>query len=292
MVEAVGRRVRVVSWNVAYRVGDAAIAQGRWLAGLRPAPDLVLLQEVNPRSARLLCDEAGLEWRRLAVDLRTPSPGDTPVRRRGVAVAGRGAEPSEVFLLPELPLPERALVARVPIHGVEVVVASYHAPPGVSWFEKKPQQAVAFARWLARVEAPAIFGADANTPLADAIDFAAVRTHWHTGHPRLAGAPGDDLLVGPAKLHRLDDVLRRWLENHPAALAQLPATGPDGPLRLSHRTGKRRTSQGNDRRFDAIWASPEFHVDNVDYPYDDCLAAGSDHAAVIADLNITHPHDA
>ena len=278
------RRLRVASWNVAYRVGPAAVLQGAWLAALRPLPDIVLLQEVNPRSIDTLCAAAGLTWQRLAVAVRTPEADDTPVRRRGVAVAGLGPEPSEVFIFADLPLSERTLIARVPLAGTDVYVASYHAPPGVSWFEKKPQQAVGFARWLAGVEGPVLFGADANTPLIDAIDFADSRTHWHTGDRRLHGASGDDVLVGPGKIHDLDDALRRWLADHPDEVSNLRASQPNGPLRVSHRTGKRRTSPGTGRRFDAVWVSRHFDVMDINYHYEACIATGSDHAAVVTDL--------
>lgn len=276
--------LRIVSWNVAFRVDAAAGLQGAWLAALAPRPTVVLLQEANPRSIDSLCAAAGLDWYRLAVDVRVPQPDDAPVRRRGVAIAGRGPEPSDLVLLADLPLPERALGARLSIGGIPAVVASYYAPPGVSWLEKKPQQAVGFARWLSGIDGPIVFGADANTPLVDAIDFAETKTHWHTGDRRLRGAEGDDLLFGPNKIHGLDDSLRRWLATHPEALAELVETAPGGPLRLSHRTGKRLTRRGTDRRFDSIWVTPDFEVSAIDYPYAQCIAAGSDHAAVVADL--------
>ena len=229
----------------------------------------------------------GLDWWRAAVDLRPAEPGDRPVRRRGVAICGQGTQPTQVCLVPDLPLPERTLVARVELGGTSVTVALYYAPPGVSWFEKKPQQAVGFAQWLKTVNGPILFGADANTPLVDAIDFAATRTHWHSGLRKLKKAPGDDLLVGPAKIHQLDDALRRWLATHPAAIADLKADRPDGPLRVSFRTGKNHGKAGTDRRFDSIWVSPEFNVSAIEYPYDSCIAAGSDHSAVIADIEIS-----
>ena len=142
-----------------------------------------------------------MEWVRCAVDLRPAQPDDTLVRRRGVAIAGRTPPPVSVQLLKDLPLRERLLIAALPVGGQVLHMASYHTPPAVSWFEKKPQQAVRFAQWLARVPGPGAFGADANTPLVDAIDFSQVRTHWHTGDRKLKGAWGDDLLVGPAKIH-------------------------------------------------------------------------------------------
>jgi hypothetical protein len=212
-----------VSWNVANRVGEATRRQGEFLARLDPRPDVILLQEVNRRSVDALCEFAGMGWLRCAVDLRQEQPDDRPVRRRGVAIAGRTAAPSSCYLLEDVPLPERLLIAALPLAGQVVHLASYHAPPGMSWFEKKPQQAVRFARWLATLRGPAAFGADANTPLIDAIDFQQTRTHWHTGRRILRGAPGDDLLVGPAKLHRLEDVLRRWLDGHPDELDRLPS---------------------------------------------------------------------
>jgi hypothetical protein len=73
-----------------------------------------------------------------------------------------------------------------------------------------------------------LFGADANTPLVDAVDFARTRTHYQAGGAHLHGEPGDDLLFGPGKSHALDDALRRWLAWHPddaAALTRASRTG-------------------------------------------------------------------
>src|SRR5262249_28324230 len=97
-----------------------------------------------------------------------------------------------------------------------------------------------------------LLGADANTRQIDAIDFELTRTHWHTGMRKLRGATGDDVLWGLAKIHGLDDVLRRWLDKNPQALAALGASHPNGPLAVSHRTGKRKGFAGIDRRYDAI----------------------------------------
>jgi hypothetical protein len=53
--------VRVVSWNVAFRVGDTARRQGEWIAALRPRPQLALLQEVKPSSIEAVSDTAGFD---------------------------------------------------------------------------------------------------------------------------------------------------------------------------------------------------------------------------------------
>ncbi len=84
--------VKVVSWNVAYRVGAAAKAQGDWLAALRPLPTLAILQEVNPNSIDALCEAAGFTWWQRAVDLRKPEKDDRP--RTGPAPAGGAGWPT------------------------------------------------------------------------------------------------------------------------------------------------------------------------------------------------------
>ena len=70
----------------------------------------------------------------------------------------------------------------------------------------------------------------------------------------------------------------------PDAAVQLAAGNPRGPLAVTHRTGKRRNSPGNPRRFDSIWITPHWRVLTIDHLYDDTIAAGSDHAVVIAEL--------
>lgn len=275
--------VRVASWNVAFRSKVAAECQGELLRALQV--DVVMLQELNPASADTLRRAAGLDWLVRAVDLRVPQADDRPVRRRGVGIAGRGRLPRPSWILDGVRLPERTLA--VAIDGeTELTAVSYHAPPGVTWGIDKPRQAVALAQRLALCRGPVLVGADANTPELDAADFAATRTHWHSGKRILHGEPGDDLMFGPAKIHHLDDALRRWLADHPDQAAAMSAARPRGPLAITHYTGKRKNSPGCPRRFDAIWATPHWKINSVDHLYDAAVQAGSDHAVVLADLEL------
>ncbi len=195
-------------------------------------------------------------------------------------------------LLDDLPLPERSMIARVPLGGMDTLVASFHAPPGVNWGLKKPEQGVGFARWLSSVDWPVIFGADANTPLLDAPDFALTRTHWHTGSRRLGGAPRDDLLVGPDKIHELDDVLRLWLADHAAEMADIMATSPDGAAAGVTSNWQTADGPGSPVRFDSIWVSHHLRVLDVGYPYDACADARSEHSAVVLDPELHPPGSA
>ena len=136
--------MRVVSWNLAFRGSEAAKRQGDLLRKL--SPDLMLLQEVNPGSSEALKEAAGADWMVRAIDLRIPQPDDLPVRRRGVAITGRGLPPCRSWLLDGIRQPERILLIETETEGTPYIAVSYHAPPGVTYgIVKLTQQAVAFS---------------------------------------------------------------------------------------------------------------------------------------------------
>jgi endonuclease/exonuclease/phosphatase family metal-dependent hydrolase len=288
--------MRVVSWNVAFRGRKTAKRQGDLLRKF--APNLILLQEVNPDSSEVLCDAAGADWIARAIDLRTSDPEDSPVRRRGVAIAGRGLPLRRKWLLPsrwwqrdkiQHAQPERILLIETQTGGTPFIAVSYHAPPGVSYKIVKPRQAVAFASWLSEQEEPLLFGADANTPKIDAPDLANTRTHWHTGDRRLHGEPGDDVLFGARKRHVLEDALRRWLARHPDEMERLRASKRSGPLAITHVTGKRKNFPGTPRRYDSVWISRHWvvrHIEHYKKVIEEVGSRISDHAPVIVDLDL------
>jgi hypothetical protein len=255
----------------------------------------MLLQEVNPGSSEILRDAADADWMVRAIDL--PDPEHSPVRRRGVAIAGRGPPPRRRCLLPrcwwlpdQVRFPEQILLIETQTaEGTPFIAVSYHAPPGVSYGIIKPQQAVAFASWLSEQNEPLLFGADANTPLIDAPDFAKTRTHWNTGRASLVGEPGDDLLFGPDKKHDLKDALRRWLALHPDEMDRIRASNPSGPLAITYWTEKGKNSPGTERRYDSVWVSPHWAVPNVEHHCENGVAALSDHGVVLVDLDLVPP---
>jgi endonuclease/exonuclease/phosphatase family metal-dependent hydrolase len=62
---------------------------------------------------------------------------------------------------------------------------------------------------------------------------------------------------------------------------------PSGPLAITHRTGRRKNSPGTGRRFDSIWVSRHWVVRHIEHLYEEGIAAGSDHAPVMVDLDLT-----
>lgn len=213
----------------------------------------------------------------LATHLVNPAPASTTQLAPGAKYFAQGAWSASPRLRPA-----SVLAVEVAIAGLHVTVVSYYAPPGVNWGRVKVDQALAVAKWLCDRKGPIIIGADANTPKLDPVDGVAVRTHWHTGCGRLNGGPGDDELWGPSPRHPLRDCLRTWLAADPARATHLH---PDGPLAVSHYTGKRKTHVGTPRRFDSIWVTPDFTVRDVQYLSHE-IGRLSDHAPVVADLEV------
>ncbi len=87
-----------------------------------------------------------------------------------------------------------------------------------------------------------------------------------------------EALLGLAPKHRARDFLREQL----ARTGAPPAS--DKYLALTYTTHGGGSAGG--RRFDSMWASPEFTLNDFAVHYEDALAAGTDHALLVADLTL------
>ena len=79
----------------------------------------------------------------------------------------------------------------------------------------------------------------------------------------------------------------RWIGavDHPAELKRRVQYYPNGPLADSYHRGRR--GKYLRCRYDSIRVSSGVHVVDVRYLYDDAIRAGSDHALVIADIELS-----
>jgi len=273
--------MRIATWNLQGKRGDSAKRLGQTLAEANGA-DIALLQEVNPDGFEGFLNAAGLDWGihvglEFPEMLRAVKRADGP---RSVAIAGRGARPKTFTPFPDAPLPEKILAAWIEHQGAQITVVAYHAPTG-SHGLSKPEQAVRVAQWLKRISPEAaILGGDFNTPEHDPVEDSGVHTHWHTGGPTMGTATGDDVLIGPEPIHHLTDAYRSWLRSNPSARNEIPASGP---LATTHVLSRSKTPV----RYDQIWLSPQFKVKKVEHLYDEAIAAGTDHALVIAETTFS-----
>ncbi|MGH8990033.1 MAG: endonuclease/exonuclease/phosphatase family protein [Acidimicrobiia bacterium] len=249
--------------------------------------DLVLLQEVRRPMYEAIMESGLFSWGVLSTTLE-PRAGH---RRWGCAVLGRApaslvdAERIDAawFPLPDalaLGLPYRTIAARLLIDGRHPLIAcSFHARPAAGRHgmgAKKPAFHVGVARWLEHQPGPLVFGIDANTPSQEGLDPGQTRFCW----PTTTGSPwGEDQLLGPDVTGRAD-AYRRYLARNPARAQAHTAARPHGPLAVSHMLAKGPV------RYDHLWVTDDIGVERVRYLHRSAVRAGSDHAAIVAVLDV------
>ena len=173
--------MRLVTWNVAGRVGRLAEQAAAVAAA---GADVVALQEVTRRSEpawRAALAEAGLEHVASSVALAAPE------RKRPLGVLTAARAPLEQRAAPEIPWPERVLVAAV--EGVEVI--NLHSPIAPSPELAKIRTHEAVAAWLhADPRSPRVLCGDLNTPRREH-DDGSVLTFAHDSSGRLRPERGE-----------------------------------------------------------------------------------------------------
>jgi endonuclease/exonuclease/phosphatase family metal-dependent hydrolase len=260
-------RLTVADWNL-----DGFTELGAKLELLRDlAWDVLLLQEVTASTwepLRDLGDAAAWSAGHLPELAAPPRYHSAVVVRGGWRLADTGT-------VPDVPSPERTATAMIARDGFRCAVASLALPPSATWgIAGKGRQAELLACWLRDRAAPTIVGIDANTPKWD--------------RPRLAECEWwneqEQLLLGAERVHDLRDAYRDVLRRDPDRRASILERWPDGPLAVSYvrGTGRNRTAS----RYDHLLVSPDFDVHDVRYLWDEAVEAGSDHALVVADLQV------
>jgi hypothetical protein len=152
----------------------------------------------------------------------------------------------------------------------------YGPKPGTRVRNWKPFFHGGVAAALAALTLPFVFAIDANEPRAETLDT--ITFHRRPGTGKLAA------LLGLRPVHRARDLLREHLQTQGLA----PAA--DSYLALTYTT--LGGGPAGRRRFDSMWATPEFALRAFSTRYDDPLAAGTDHAMLVADLELGPPDEA
>jgi exonuclease III len=235
-------------------------------------PDILLLQDVEPSAVRAV--ESSHLWADVADTWSPPYPPEAITRRGGCLIAAS----SDWVLGSPLPilgiLPSNRTLAVTAVHaGSTLTILSCYAPTNTSQGRKERSRYFsALAAWLSAVPAPAVLGMDANGPRVDHPDIE--QSRWWTDEEALVLGAG----AGTS------DVLRLWYTDHPVELRRRERYYPHGPLADSYHRGRR--GQYLRCRYDSIRVSPDISVMDVRYLYDEAVRAGSDHALVVADINL------
>ena len=263
--------LRFVSWNIHNR--QHIVPMIEVLRSIRA--DIIALQEVSASAYHELVDSSLFSWSAFSLDIRPPRNNEGRGRQLGCAVVGQA--PFRLLgssLLESTPLPERTLIVEVESPAGPLKVCSFHAPPGVSWGEKKPQSFLALAHWFTQHPSGVLVGMDANAPKRDHPDHQQNEWWWEE----------EECLLGSQPLHSLKDALRVWLAANPLEAESIRRVNPDGPLAVSYDRGQATSTPC---RYDFIYSTTDFSVARVRYLYNEALKVGSDHALVVADLTLS-----
>lgn len=298
-----GAQLRVAALNLrAYFTG------GREGAGDLPRliadqdADVVLLQECRQPWFDTICDAAGLTGVhshdvKPPLELKPPDGCAIAVRApfaisRAWRLGPERFQPAVVAEAIDEMTPEgheqmpdnlagryaaRNVFAEIELGDARFVAAALHATPGstdvrkgLTVHEWKPFFHGSVALELERLSLPFVFAIDANEPLAETAD--SVTFHWaedRSGFRKL------DALLGLSPRHPGRDLLRESL----AASGRAPIAADY--LELTH-----ELRGGAGRRFDSIWATPEFALDELTTHFEEARTAGTDHALLVADLRL------
>jgi len=259
-------RIRIVSWNVRRMVENTA-----QLALLdRMTPDIVLLQDVALPAAQAMRDS-----RSTGTVLDTWHDREGAGQRRGGCLIA--SSPSWQLRLSPLPAASVTdgcvLCGTAVCNSTALFLVSCYAPTNAGPHRSdRPAFFTALAHQLAAAPAPLILGMDANGPRVDHPD----PTHsvWWT--------PEEAAVLGSGT--PTSDALRLWYADHPADFQHRARYYPHGPLADSFHRGRKGKYVRS--RYDSIRVSPGIRVLDVCYLYDDAIRAGSDHALVVADIEL------
>jgi len=261
-------RLRIASWNV--RGMPHPADQLRLLADQHP--DILLLQDVGPSAVRAVVDSR--LWDHIADTWSFPISSQGVARRGGCLIAATGEWVlGSALPVPDLLLSSRSLAVTAAHGGTALTLLSCYAPTNTGPGRKgRPGYFSTLAAWLSAAPAPVVLGMDANGPRVDHPDIE--QSRWWTEEEALVLGAGA----------QTKDVLRLWYANHPAELKRRVRYYPNGPLADSYHRGRR--GKYLHCRYDSIRVSPGIHVLDVRYLYEDAVRAGSDHALVVADIDL------
>jgi hypothetical protein len=235
-------------------------------------PNILLLQDMGPLAVRAVADSH--LWDHIADTWSLPRSPGTIIRRGGCLIAATG----EWVLTPTLPTPDGLSLSRslavTATHGQTILtVLSCYAPTNTGPGRKERSNTFsALAAWLSTISAPIVLGMDANGPCVDHPDIK--QSRWWTEEEALVLGTGT----------QTEDVLRLWYVGHPAELKRRVQYYPNGPLADSYHRG--RKGKYLRCRYDSIRVSPGVGVMDIRYLYEDAVRAGSDHALVVADIDL------
>jgi hypothetical protein len=266
--------LRVLQWNISTMSKPKAIADFiKERIGQDPA--LVCLDEVKRSSYDKLVGYLNPRSSRFSLDLRRPGNKEGKERGTGIAVLGFGLPIVSLELINRAVFPERTLFVLLGGDFGLIRVAAFHSLTGVGYHKGKASNFASIADYLQLYGSELDFLCfDANEPVQDSMDVdKIVFSSRDKGKVKKVA-----LIMGRQKVHKLSDSYVEYLRSRGEVVTR-------DPLAVSYKTGTPKKKQA-EKRYDYIMQSRRWQVTNCEYPYDESIAASSDHSAVVADFEL------
>ncbi len=291
MINEPGKRLylRVINWNISYQLNNPKTKLLKSAINEVAYPCIVALEEVSEVTYRDICDNEVLKSCIFSLDYRKPGKFEGRERALGCLVACVGdAEIVSSSIIERAPFPERTLSAKIRVTGKIFELVCFHSLVGIAYGKTKSAQFAAITDYLHDCRGrPVIFCGDAEEPKVDHYDLRKTVFFDQKGD---AGKPARTLL-GSSKAHNLKDAYRIWLTQSSGkgkeAFDKIKRYQDEkkkglesSPLAVSHISG------GKKKRYDYLFVSPDWDVDNIEYRYAKAIVAGSNHAMLVADLQL------
>jgi hypothetical protein len=263
--------LRVMQWNISWKrkLNDVA----RFVTERRgTVPAIVCLEEVQFRSTYdRLKDSLKPTDSCFSLNWREAGKNESKGRELGIAVFAFGLSIVSSELPKRTVYPERTLSVLLDGDSGPVRLVAFHSLAGVNFGLVKSSNFAAIADYLQLHRSELDFVCfDGSEPRHDSMDASKVDFS-----PRGRAMA---LIMGKEKVHDLTDSYVDYLKSKGEVVTA-------DPLTVSNQTGSAGTKHKK-RRYDYIMHSPRWHVNSCEYPYEESIAATSDHSAVIADFEL------
>ncbi len=282
-----GLKLRIINWNISYQGNNPKTKLLKSVINEVEHPSILALQEVSEATYRDLCENEILNDCVFSLTHRKPGVFEGKNRALGCLIAIAGdLEILESSVLERVPFPERTLSAK--IRGAERVfeIVSFHSLTGIAYGRAKSAQFAAITEYLhEKSGSPVIMCGDANEPKIDHYDQDKTIYFNQKGD----GGKAASLLFGSSEAHGLKDAYRIWLSKNNEEIERIKKYQKEkekdnnlesAPLAVSH------IVRGKKKRYDHLFLSQDWHVENIEYRYKNAIIVGSDHAIMVADLAI------
>lgn len=258
--------IRIIQWNISYNANPEKIAN--YLLKHLDVYTIVNLQEVLEPTHLKLISILQPQSSAYSLELRKPGLYDGKNRKMGVATYVFGGDILKSEVLSRSIFPDRTLFCSINFENRIVSILNFHSLTGVDYKKAKSSNFASIAEYIINKEDNLdFFVCDANEPKIDSSDDDKIEFFDNKDKGLNAG-----LIFGKNKVHKLNDAYKKYINENGLQADTIP-------LAVSYVISKKLN-----KRYDHMYSSKSWMVNNVRYPYQDSIDASSDHSSVIGDF--------